>query len=116
MTSARSSFTLDGSCRPTKHTDVLQSSEDTELALVPALVGTARSDTGSSSQHSAEGELEKCSYGCESLFLPSAMLMAVFAPELKEKRMTVYKILTVSMIITIVVMWSCLPLYWGSCT
>ncbi|KAL7419022.1 hypothetical protein Q5752_006707 [Cryptotrichosporon argae] len=37
-----------------------------------------------------------------------------FSPEMKMFRGIVFKILGVTVVITILVMWACLPLYWGS--
>jgi hypothetical protein len=39
----------------------------------------------------------------------------VWAPEMKMFRGIVYKILGGTVVITVLVMWACMPLYFGSC-
>lgn len=40
----------------------------------------------------------------------------VFSPEMKGMRKVAFKILGPALVLTIIVMWACLPVYWGSRT
>lgn len=64
------------------------------------------------------GESRKYSHGCEfGLCACGHGLISciVFDPEMAVRRKVVLTILTRVVVLSILVMWTCLPLYWGSC-
>lgn len=81
--------------------------------LTPA-AGVAAAEPGG-----GKPKLEKFKYGCEydtaSVYLLDADKSTVWDPEVAMFRKIAFKILGATIVITIVVMWLCLPFYWGSC-
>jgi hypothetical protein len=64
------------------------------------------------------GELRKYSHGCEFVLRACGHGLnscAVFDPEMAVRRKVVLTILARVVVLSILVMWTCLPLYWGSC-
>jgi hypothetical protein len=86
-------------------------------------MSSEQAPNGSAPAAAPKPKLKKISYGCEwgwaVVHAPDELdsgwcPTAVFDPEMAPFRKIVFKILGGSTIITILVMWICMPLYWGS--